>query len=141
MRWLPVLTTLLATAVSAQSPAPGPVTSLEALRFLEGTWEAKTPALASGATVPGTYAFRRELDGHILARHSSNDGCKGPADFDCDHRDLLYIYQDGPLQPVQAIYFDSEGHVIHYDVSTPDATKAVLLSPASKSGPQFCVFR
>jgi hypothetical protein len=38
---------------------------------------------------------------------------------------------------MKAIYFDNEGHVIHYDVSTPDPTTAVFLSDASATGPQF----
>jgi hypothetical protein len=37
---------------------------------------------------------------------------------------------------LKAIYFDNEGHVIHYDVTTPDAVTAVFLSEPS-SGPQF----
>ena len=63
--------------------------------------------------------------------------CKGPASFDCDHGDLLYIFQDAPGQPLRAIYFDNEGHVIHYDVSTPNSTTAIFLSDASRPGPQF----
>ena len=34
-------------------------------------------------------------------------------------------------------YFDNEGHVIHYDVSTPSPTSVVLLSDSSQPGPQF----
>ena len=40
-------------------------------------------------------------------------------------------------QPLKAIYFDNEGHVIHYDVSTPDSTTAIFLSETSPSAPQF----
>jgi hypothetical protein len=107
------------------------------LAFLNGTWEAKTQGKA-GVSAIGTYTFKPELKNHILARHSSsNSACKGPANFDCDHGDLLYVYQDGPGQPLKAIYFDNEGHVIHYGVSTPDPTTAVFLSEASQPGPQF----
>jgi hypothetical protein len=108
-----------------------------ALRFLEGTWDAKTQGQASGVNATGTYSFRKELGGHILARHSSAAGCKGPADFDCEHGDLLYIYRDMPDQPLKAIYFDNEGHVIHYSVSTPTSTSAVFISDPSAPGPQF----
>ena len=86
----------------------------------------------------GTYTFRTELGNCIVARHSSSDaGCKGPATFDCDHSDLLYVYQDAPGQSLKANYFDNEGHVIHYNVSTPDATTAIFLSDGSQPGPQF----
>ena len=110
---------------------------LDSLRFLEGTWDAKTQGEASGVTATGSYTFRKELGGHILARHSSAAGCKGPADFDCEHGDLLYIYQDLPGEPLKAIYFDNEGHVMHYSVSTPTPASAVFVSDPAAPGPQF----
>ena len=42
-----------------------------------------------------------------------------------------------PAKAYKAIYFDNEGHVIHYDVSVPTPTTAVLLSEPSQPGPQF----
>jgi hypothetical protein len=106
------------------------------LSFLEGTWDAKANG-NGGAAAAGTYTYRLELQDHILARHSNQNRCKGPSDFDCDHGDLLYIYRDFPALPLKAIYFDNEGHVIHYDVSTPTATSVVFLSESSRPGPQF----
>ena len=108
----------------------------KALGFLQGTWEAKTSG-QSAAQAQGTYTFQMELKNHVLARHSRYAGCKGPADFDCDHGDLLYVYQDAAGQPLKALYIDNEGHVIHYSVSTPTSTSAEFVSDASQSGPQF----
>ena len=109
----------------------------KALGFLEGTWNAKTSG-NSEVDSSGTYTFKRELDGHILARHSRTDaGCKGPENFDCEHGDLLYVYAESQGQPLKAIYFDNEGHVIHYDVSTPAPGTVVFLSESSGPGPQF----
>ncbi len=133
MKRILTLSILVAAGLYGQTPA----TTWDSLTFLEGTWEAKTPATPSGPAASGTYSFRKELSGHILARHGGNDTCKGPADFDCDHHDLLYVFQDAPGQPLKAIYFDNEGHVIHYDVSAPTQTTAVFLSSASAPGPQF----
>ena len=121
----------------AQTAGPQSAGPLETFHFLEGTWEAKTAAGPSAPAVSGTYFFRRELGGHVLARHSNTAACKGPSDFDCDHGDLLYVYSDGEGQPLKAIYFDNEGHVIHYDVSAPTPTKAVFLSSAATPGPRF----
>jgi hypothetical protein len=98
------------------------------LRFLIGTWEAKTQGGSAGASGSGSYSFQLELRDHVLARHSNAAGCKGPADFDCEHGDLLYVYQDAAGQPFKAIYFDNEGHVIHYDVSIPSPTSILFLS-------------
>ena len=114
-----------------------PAEEWKPLQFLIGTWDAKTQGGSAGAAGSGAYTFRLELRRHILARYSSSAGCKGPADFDCEHGDLLYIYPQGPGMPLKAIYFDNEGHVINYDVTTPEANTAVFLSPASQPGPQF----
>jgi len=126
--------TVQVQGTSAQPAARDP---WQSLRFLLGAWEAKTGAGSAGAAASGTYTFQLELKNHVLARHSSSAGCKGPADFDCEHGDLLYVYQDSAAQPLKAIYFDNEGHVIHYDVATPAANTVVLVSAASESGPQY----
>jgi len=72
----------------------------------------------------------------VLARHSGYDACKGPEDFNCRHTDLLYLFPEGPDQALKAIYFDNEGHVIHYTVASPRPGTVVLLSEAAP-GPQF----
>ena len=121
---------LLAQDASTSDP-------LKALAFLEGNWQATTRQGAD-VHVAGTYAFQPELGGHILARHTTSlASCKGPDTFDCEHTDLLYVFQERPGQPLKAIYFDNEGHVIHYNVSTPDTTTVVFLSEATQAGPQF----
>jgi len=122
----------------AQGSAPTqPADPWKAVRFLLGTWEAKTQGGSAGAAASGTYTFRLEIKGHVLARHSASAGCTGPTDFDCEHGDLLYLYQDAAGLPLKAIYFDNEGHVIHYELTTPAPNKAVFLSAASQGGPQF----
>jgi hypothetical protein len=109
----------------------------QSLSFLQGTWEAKTSG-SSGVNSIGKYSFELELRKHIMARQAvSNESCKGPESFDCSHSDLLYIFPGGPDQALQAIYFDNEGHVIKYQVSTPTPTTAVFLSDGSQPGPQF----
>lgn len=130
---------LCTTSLCAQNaPDTAPVADpWKSLQFLMGTWEAKTQGGSAGAAGSGTYTFQPELRNHVLARHSSYEGCKGPADFDCEHGDLLYVYRDAPGQPYKAIYFDNEGHVIHYNVSTPTTTAAIFLSDSSQPGPQF----
>ena len=130
-RFLPVIFALILGAqISAQT-----ADSWQPVNFLEGTWQAKTGE-SSAAKVIGTYTFAKELKGHVLARHGTVAGCTGPEAFDCEHADRLYIFEERPGQPLKAIYFDNEGHVIHYAVSTPDATTAVFLSEPGP-GPRF----
>ncbi len=120
---------LLAQAVSSPDP-------WKSLAFLQGTWDAKSQGPA-GTTTDGTYTFGLELNNHVMARHGGTAACKAAGSFDCDHTDLFYIYQNAPNQPLKAIYFDNEGHVIHYNVSTPTATSVVFLSDTAQPGPQF----
>ena len=119
------------------SAAESTVDMWQSLRFLVGTWEAKTQGGSANATASGTYTFQPELRNHILARHSGSELCKGPADYNCEHGDLLYVYQEASGRPYKAIYFDNEGHVIHYDVSVPSATSVIFLSDPALPGPQF----
>jgi hypothetical protein len=130
---------LLACGLSAQPPAQSPVKPDPwlGLRFLLGSWEAKTTGGVAQAQASAAYTFRLELRDHVLARHSRSGACTAPDDFDCQHNDLLYIYPSANGQSLVAIYFDNEGHVIHYDVSTPKAGTAVLLSDISQPGPQY----
>jgi hypothetical protein len=115
-----------------------PTDRWQALSFLEGTWDAHTQGGSAKAQSSGTYTFKTELKHHVLVRRSSDAAaCKGQASFDCEHSDVLYVYQEAQDQPLKAIYFDNEGHVIHYDVSTPNLGTAVFISDASPSGPQF----
>jgi hypothetical protein len=131
---LPLICAAQASGQSAPAPAPDP---FKALSFLEQNWEANTNGYGGIKSI-GTYTFRRELGGHVLARRSTSDvDCKGPATFDCEHGDILYVYEEAPGQPLKAIYFDNEGHVIHYDVTTPTATSVVFLSEPSRPGPKF----
>src|SRR5215469_5540595 len=114
MRKLAVILAII-TICAAACPAQSSPDPLRPLDFLAGTWQAKATGGQAGANSTGSYTFQRELNGHVLARHSSGTGCSGPKDFDCNHGDLLYVYTErGALS---AIYFDNEGHVIHYAVS------------------------
>ena len=115
------------------SPTPDPFAPLA---FLHGTWTAEAQGNA-GVSASGTYTFQMELGNHVLARQSTYTGCKGPEDFNCAHGDLLYIYPEGPDHALKAIYFDNEGHVIHYSVSVPEPSTAILLSDPATPGPQF----
>src|SRR5579863_9080545 len=92
-----VILAVPAVAQNAPQPRSDP---FQPISFLVGTWEARTTNNPS-VTAVGAYTFRTELDGHIVARHSIGDTakCKGPADFNCEHSDMLYIYADAPGQP------------------------------------------
>jgi len=123
-------TLVFSAALLAQS-ASTPTGRWESLRFLYGDWVAK----GSGApgTAVGDYSFHEELNGQILVRRSF---AEPTAPGGARHEDLLVIYAATPAEPLHAIYFDSEGHVIHYTVATkPNA--AVFESDAAPTGPRY----
>lgn len=130
---------LLAAALAqCNQTLAAPTDPWKALGFLEGTWEAHTQGGSANAQGNGTYTFKLELKHHVLVRYSSDSAaCGGPKEFDCEHSDVLYVYQEAEGQPLKAIYFDNEGHVIHYEVSTDNSTKAMFISDPSQPGPQF----
>ena len=129
------LFTLSAFAQTTQT-APSANDSWERLHFLVGTWKAQTSAQGTAsAQGSGTYTFQYDLNRNIITRTSSTDACKGPANFDCQHHDTLILYRDTGDATPHAFYADGEGHVIHYDVTTPDANTAILLS--NTPGPRF----
>jgi hypothetical protein len=129
---------LMGLTLAHHQALSAPTDPWKALVFLEGTWDAHTQGGSAQAQGSGTYTFGPELKHHVLVRRSGDSaGCSGPKGFDCEHSDVLYVYQEAQDQPLKAIYFDSEGHVIHYAVSAPDSTTAVFVSEASPSGPQF----
>ena len=86
----------------------------QSVRFLVGTWN----ATAAGSGDIGSYTFEPDLKDHVIVRHSTNG----------EHGDLLYIYSETPETPLKAMYFDSEGHVIHYVVTNPSPTTVVFVS-------------
>ena len=124
---------------SAQTPAKSPAKAdpWAGIRFLLGSWEAKTTGGVAQAQVSASYSFRLELRDHVLARHSRSGSCSAPDDFDCQHSDLLYVYPASTGAALEAIYFDNEGHIIHYAVSTPKPGTVVFLSDPAQPGPQY----
>jgi hypothetical protein len=79
--------------------------------------------------------FAPELKGHVLVRRCATGCDNGP--MGAGYSDILYIYKNSPDQTYRAIFFDTEGHVLQYQISTPSANKAVFLSDGSVPGPRF----
>jgi hypothetical protein len=120
---------LLALPARAQSPDP----AWKKLDFLLGKWvgvatEKDTPH-GAGA---GGFSFEPELNQKIIVRRNHAEYTSG-----VQHDDLMVIYLDAPDNSPRAIYFDTEGHVIRYNVTFPAASKAVFESDASQPGPRY----
>jgi hypothetical protein len=103
-------------------------------KYLLGEWKGEGNGQPGQGS--GSFSFRNELDGNVLIR-------KNLAEFPATanrpaarHEDLMIVYKNADGNPSQAIYFDNESHVIHYDITYPE-NKIVLTSMASASGPRF----
>ena len=121
----------VASAVSQlpETAASVQTASISQMNFLLGTWSARTvPTKASPALVLGEYTFRTDILKTVVTRVSATDACLAPQSSDCQHYDALTVYHDAGDPTLHALYLDSQGHTIHYDLSFPDATTAIFFS-------------
>jgi hypothetical protein len=121
-------------AQPAAQPAGAPRPPLERVGFLLGDWTTDSDTERGHATALNTFAL--DLDRQILTRRGSTEFSSGK-NAGTRHDDLLVIYPEGPNGGIAAIYFDSEGHVIHYTVTIPEPNAAVFESDPAQPGPRF----
>ena len=103
--------------------------------FLLGDW------VGEGGGGPGqgsgSFSFHPDLQGKVLVRKNR---AEYPATKDraaSVHDDLMIVYHDAPEAPLRAIYFDSEGHVIRYEIQSGQEGEAVFVSAPEPSAPRF----
>ena len=136
MRRSPCLTAAVVLAATSLVSAERvrPPSTWDRLQVLLGTWQSKGDTqLGEGS---GTASFTSELGGHAIVRRSFAEYSSGPQ-AGTRHDDLLVVYRANPDAEPQAIYFDSEGHVIHYRVLTPKENAVVFESDGSDPGPRY----
>jgi hypothetical protein len=105
---------LLGVFVPLTTAQPNPKgVSWDSWQFLLGEWTGK------GGGEPGQgaggFSFSLDLQGQVLVRrnHAEYPATKERPAF--SHDDLMVIYQEPP-NLTRAVYFDNEGHIIHYTV-------------------------
>ncbi len=118
------------------APAQKPGSDWEALQSLAGEWigvGTGTPGQGSGA-----FSFTADLQGRVLDRRNRAGYPAANGRPAALHDDLTVHYRDPSGGRVRAIYFDNEGHVIHYAVDvSADHKRITLLSDAAPSEPRF----
>ena len=103
------------------------------LSFLLGEWtgiagETDTPHGAG----QGSFSFESQLNQKIIVRRN-----QAAYDSGIRHEDLMVIYLDAPGAAPRAIYFDTEGHVIRYNVTFPSASAATFESDGTQPGRKY----
>ncbi len=117
-----------ATQASSQARS-GAASNWNQLEFLLGNWTGGTGDKDSriGEAQGGT-TFELELNRNIMVRRNWAVYADGR------HDDLMIIYlEPGP----HAIFFDSEGHVIRYNITIPEANRAIFESDPSQPWPRY----
>jgi len=126
----------LAFALSASAAGP---TDWQDLQFLVGDWTAEAGAGGvPGQASSGGFSFAPELGGKILVRKSRSEY---PATKDHPatvHEDLMILYRETASTPVEAVFFDSEGHVIRYVLRvSPAHDRFEFVSGGETPGPRY----
>lgn len=103
-------------------------------KFLIGDWVGEGSGAPGEGT--GTTTFYFALDDHILVRknHAEHPTANGrPA---ITHDDTMMLYFEN--NSFRAIYFDNEGHTIHYSAAfPPDSSALILTSDINQTAPRF----
>ena len=107
------------------------------LRFLVGEWSGEGGGGSPGQGA-GAYSFLPELGGKVLVRRNVADYPASNGNPAVHHEDLMTIYLEGDGKALEAIYFDNEGHVIHYIIEANPASKvARFVSPPQPGQPRY----
>jgi hypothetical protein len=107
-----------------------------ACRFLIGEWTGE------GSGQPGEgkgeFTLLPDLQGKVLVRRNRNEIPKGPGQPPAIHEDLMVVYPAERGQQLRAIYWDNEGHIIHYQVRSDGKPNSLtFLSEPSAGAPRF----
>ena len=106
------------------------------LAFLIGEWVGEgggTPGQGSGG-----FSFLPDQEGRILIRknYANYPATKDKPAY--SHTDLTIIYQEPGETKLRAIYFDNEGHTIHYTVEpSANGNSVQFVSDAVTSQPRY----
>ncbi len=128
----------LSSWVAAFAQTAPPADPWAPMRFLVGEWSGGKGSGQPGEAVGGATTFGFELGGKVLVRRNRAEYApKAGATQGAVHEDLLVVYREPGEEGFRAVYFDNEGHVIHYRVSLPRANAVVFESEGADKGPRF----
>ena len=114
---------LCAALLQAQSTSD-PAARWKPIEFLLGKWTAQGGGSSTGQGA-GDFSFELDVNKQIVTRRNFAAYTSGP-EAGTRHDDLMILFSEDAGKSLKAIYFDSEGHVIHYDVRSPAPNVAVF---------------
>jgi len=128
---LPLAILVCLNAAPADKPSGwGPV------EYLVGDWTGEGGGAPGQGS--GSFSFQPDLQGKILVRRNRAEYRATKERGAFVHDDLMVVYRDTPEAAPRAIYYDSEGHTIRYEVQAPPVGgEIVFVSGAEPSAPRY----
>lgn len=124
---------LLSLSSAQQTPESDPWADW---KFLLGEWTVGQGGGVPGAATSGSFSLTPELGGKILLRKNHSEYAAAAGKPPVVHDDLMVIYREAGM--TRAFYDDSEGHVIHYNVSiSADKKEIIFLSEQAAAQPRY----
>ena len=123
----------LALALAGSAAMASEPKELQPFAFLIGEW----PAAGGGqpGSGKGSAVFTRSLQDRVIVRTNYADYPAQEGKPASRHDDFMILYASGG--GVRADYYDNEGHVIRYAVSSPAPGQAVFVSEPGSGEPKF----
>ncbi len=106
----------------------------EKWQYLMGEWKGEGSGQPGDGS--GMFTLKPKLEGNILERKGKTEIAATPNKPAAVHEDVIIIYKNREGNPVKAIYFDNEKHVINYEITYSDS-RIVLTSEATPGTPRF----
>jgi hypothetical protein len=129
-----IVTCTLALILCSTGVEASPTRALAPLGFLIGEWRPEGAGQPGVAT--GTATFALGLQGRVITRKSFAAYPASPGKAAYRHDDLMIIYA-ADSTTVRADYFDNEGHVIHYRVTSAADSQATFVSEIEAAAPRY----
>jgi hypothetical protein len=76
----------------------------------------------------GYFSFKYSLDSNIIVRNSHSEYPPSNDKPEIIHDDLLVVYKESSDSFNKAIYYDNEGHVIHYNIAVSEDNKSIIFT-------------
>ena len=106
----------------------------EKWQYMLGEWKGEGSGQPGEGS--GMFTLKPKLEGNILERKGRTVIAATASKPASVHEDVMIIYKNREGNPVKAIYFDNESHVINYDITYSD-NKIFLTSEANPAMPRF----
>ncbi len=128
--WPVILILLFVQPLIAQDNTTG----WEKWQYLLGEWNGEGSGQPGAGA--GSFTLKTKLGGCILERKGKTEISATAASPALIHEDVMIIYKNRDGNPVKAIYFDNENHVINYEITYSDK-KIIMTSEINPAMPRF----